>query len=198
MHWDHKPSPWFGVPASAREAFDPPDAPELRKPCRLKAGLRKDEKTGDLWLLSLLSAMGGSWEAQSDSSWKKQLSPQITQNTQKEALRQARDLTRKVRRVIGVTQSLRLRYSASSAGNCRSQVQRSAAFSRTQLRILASGQPMLSHFPAQERRGFGDVRGPGGRVGTVLDGDPTVKAGAFENRENPVVIVQAASNNSVL
>ena len=31
------------------------------------------------------------------------------------------DLTRKVRCIIGVTQSLGLRYSASSAGNCRCQ-----------------------------------------------------------------------------
>ncbi len=31
---------WFGVPASAGEAFEESDAPELRKRCRLKAGLR--------------------------------------------------------------------------------------------------------------------------------------------------------------
>ena len=30
----------FGVPASASEAFDQSDAPEFRKPCRLKAELR--------------------------------------------------------------------------------------------------------------------------------------------------------------
>ena len=43
--------------------------------------------------------------------------------TEREDLRQDRDLTRTVRRVIGVTQSLGLRYSASSAGNCRFQVE---------------------------------------------------------------------------
>ena len=32
--------PWFGVPASADKAFDQSDSPELRKTCRLKAGLR--------------------------------------------------------------------------------------------------------------------------------------------------------------
>ena len=32
--------PWFVVPASAGETFDQSDAPELWKPCRLKAGLQ--------------------------------------------------------------------------------------------------------------------------------------------------------------
>ncbi len=46
------------------------------------------------------------------------------EHTEKEGLRQDQDIIRKVRRIIGVTPSLRLRYSASSAGNCRFQVQR--------------------------------------------------------------------------